>query len=181
MKGLPTTYNGVRFRSRLEAKWAFMFDEFGWDWQYEPFDLDGYIPDFSLGFYKPFIVEIKPLIDKATLFKARGKIVDSGWKGEAAILSHTIDSCPYQPCSEPMHGSFLDSSYCPGSSEGFVWEEFQLFRCRACKKVSICSKYGIWTCRVCGEYDGDGHIDALDGFVQEKWAIAGNRFQWRAE
>lgn len=181
MSGIRTKYKGIRFRSILEAKWAFMFDGFGWEWQYEPFELHGYIPDFSLGFYKPFIVEIKPLVDASILAAAQSKLSSSGWKGEAAIFSHTIDSDRELPGSEPLHGSFLDSSWCPDPDEGFIWEAFQLFRCRSCKTVGICSKYGIWTCRVCGEYDGDHHMDPLDSFVQKLWAEAGNQFQWRPE
>lgn len=42
----PTTYNGVRFRSRLEARWAAFFDLVKWEWEYEPIDLQGWVPDF---------------------------------------------------------------------------------------------------------------------------------------
>lgn len=37
---------GIQFRSRLEARWAYIFDSMGWIWEYEPIDLNGYIPDF---------------------------------------------------------------------------------------------------------------------------------------
>lgn len=46
IRGIPTTYKGIRFRSRAEACWAVLMDELGWAWEYEPIDLDGYIPDF---------------------------------------------------------------------------------------------------------------------------------------
>jgi len=59
---IPTLYKGVRLRSRLEARWACVFDQVYWDWEYEPFDAKGYIPDFiirrRIGNY---IVEIKPI------------------------------------------------------------------------------------------------------------------------
>lgn len=45
---IPTMYAGVQFRSRLEARWAAFFDLAGWRWEYEPFDLEGYIPDFRV-------------------------------------------------------------------------------------------------------------------------------------
>lgn len=61
MQAIPTTYAGVRFRSRLEARWAAFFDLVGWEWEYEPLDLNGYIPDFVLAFAKPLLVEVKPL------------------------------------------------------------------------------------------------------------------------
>ncbi len=46
--GIPTLYHGRRFRSRIEARWAAFFDLANWPWEYEPFDLEGYIPDFVL-------------------------------------------------------------------------------------------------------------------------------------
>ena len=63
---IPTMYNGVQFRSRLEARWAAFFDLCGWQWEYEPFDLDGWIPDFvaqSHPLTRPLLVEVKPLTD----------------------------------------------------------------------------------------------------------------------
>lgn len=44
----PTKYNGVEFRSRLEARWAAFFDLIEWEWLYEPVDLLGWVPDFQL-------------------------------------------------------------------------------------------------------------------------------------
>lgn len=60
IKAIPTTYRGVRFRSRLEARWAAMFDKLGWHWRYEPLDLDGWIPDFIVNDVLP--VEVKPYL-----------------------------------------------------------------------------------------------------------------------
>jgi len=62
IKAHPTIYNGVEFRSRLEATWAAYFDLLGWDgkrhddrlgsnvtsWEYEPIDLNGWTPDFVI-------------------------------------------------------------------------------------------------------------------------------------
>ena len=48
IKPIKTEYSGIIFRSRLEARWAAFFDILGWDWVYEPFDLDGWFPDFLL-------------------------------------------------------------------------------------------------------------------------------------
>lgn len=55
-KSMPTYYRGITFRSRLEARWAIIFDEIGIAWEYEPeaFKLDlfenefHYLPDFYL-------------------------------------------------------------------------------------------------------------------------------------
>jgi len=53
IKAHPTTYNGTQFRSRLEARWAAYFDLAGWDWEYEPVDLNGWSPDFRVEFPCP--------------------------------------------------------------------------------------------------------------------------------
>ena len=53
IKAIETFYNGYHFRSRLEARYAVMFDALGLEWEYEPegFDLGElgrYLPDFFL-------------------------------------------------------------------------------------------------------------------------------------
>lgn len=49
---IPTTYEGIKFRSRLEARWAVFFDSMGIEWDYEPEAFGngfmGYTPDFWL-------------------------------------------------------------------------------------------------------------------------------------
>lgn len=53
IRPIETTYAGVRFRSRLEARWAVFFDALGVKWLYEleGFELPSgrrYLPDFRL-------------------------------------------------------------------------------------------------------------------------------------
>lgn len=52
IKPIETVYNGYKFRSRLEARWAVFFDALRMKYDYEPegFDMDGiwYLPDFWL-------------------------------------------------------------------------------------------------------------------------------------
>lgn len=53
IKAIETVYNGYRFRSRLEARWAVFFDSAGVKYEYEKegFDLGQvgyYLPDFWL-------------------------------------------------------------------------------------------------------------------------------------
>lgn len=61
-KPIPTKYNGVQYRSRLEARWAAFFDQLGIDYyyEYEGFQLPSgwYVPDFFLPSHGWF--EIKP-------------------------------------------------------------------------------------------------------------------------
>ena len=66
IKPIETQYNGHRFRSRLEARWAVFFDALGVRWIYEPEGLliDGkpYLPDFLLPDLG-YLIEIKPATD----------------------------------------------------------------------------------------------------------------------
>jgi len=62
IKAIPTEYAGVHFRSRTEARWAVFFDLVGLKWDYEPFDLEGWAPDFLLRTnIGPVLVEVKPV------------------------------------------------------------------------------------------------------------------------
>jgi len=69
MKAIETVYNGYRFRSRLEARWAVFFDHAGIEYEYEPegFELgDGtrYLPDFYFPEYD-WYAEVKAPRDGA--------------------------------------------------------------------------------------------------------------------
>lgn len=64
LKAIPTHYNGYKFRSRLEARWAVFFDNAGIAYEYEPegfYNSDGacYLPDFYLP-QENMYVEVKP-------------------------------------------------------------------------------------------------------------------------
>ena len=64
IKPIPTVYNGHKFRSRLEARWAVAFDvaKIEWVYEMEGFDLGGgvnYLPDFWLPQVKMW-AEVKP-------------------------------------------------------------------------------------------------------------------------
>lgn len=58
----PTMYRGIMFRSKLEATWARYFDVMQWQWEYEPFYVNGWFPDFVLKGVKDLLVEVKPFI-----------------------------------------------------------------------------------------------------------------------
>ncbi len=62
LKAIDTFYNGHKFRSRLEARWAVFFNHLGipYDYEKEGYDLNGvwYLPDFWIDCWDSFI-EIK--------------------------------------------------------------------------------------------------------------------------
>lgn len=66
IKAIETKYNGFRFRSRLEARWAIFFDMIGLKYEYEVegFEMNGvcYLPDFYiLSLDRWFEIKAKPL------------------------------------------------------------------------------------------------------------------------
>lgn len=70
IKPIETVYNGYRFRSRLEARWAVFFDALGVKYEYEPEGFlteDGttYLPDFFVRDWNCY-VEVKGDRDGAT-------------------------------------------------------------------------------------------------------------------
>ena len=65
VKGIVTNWRYRRYRSRLEARWACMFDLLGWKYEYEPYDLNGWIPDFIILGDAEILVDLKPY----TIFK----------------------------------------------------------------------------------------------------------------
>lgn len=67
LKAIPTIYRGVKYRSRLEARWAVFFDSLGIEhlFEYEGYRLPSgyYLPDFYLpGICYGTFVEIKPFL-----------------------------------------------------------------------------------------------------------------------
>ena len=101
LKALPTTYRRVKFRSRLEARWAVFFDALDLHWEYEPqgFTLDNrkdkhpdscYCPDFLVRTpqNEDMWIEIKPYNVKQNdkFDKFRGLI---GWDTRSLLLSGT--------------------------------------------------------------------------------------------
>lgn len=83
IKAIETVFSGYRFRSRLEARYAVLFEELGVEYQYEPegYDLGEwgyYLPDFYLPKHNAFI-EIKgqqPTVDEINKLAIIGESKD---------------------------------------------------------------------------------------------------------
>ena len=95
IKPIETIYNGYRFRSRLEARWAVFLDSLGVKYEYEPegFRLpDGsmYLPDFRVMCHAsrgqdcepfPLYIEVKGQMDEASAKKIK-EFSYWGWYGK---------------------------------------------------------------------------------------------------
>jgi len=107
IKPIETIYNGYRFRSRLEARWAVFFDEAHIEYQYEPEGYvglwgDWYLPDFYLPQFDIYC-EVKPT-DEA-LRKDAWKIIGVV-DGQQTPISDAglllLGNIPYSPGKHPV-------------------------------------------------------------------------------
>lgn len=179
MNAIETTYKGYKFRSRLEAKWACMFDALGWKWEYEPVDLNGYIPDFYVDFGRQqYFVEIKPAMNRDELRPALTK-------AEAAIRQRDEDVLVLGGSmgSVDDHGRWnptaLMSQYC----YDIVYDVY-FAGCPTCRTIVPLTMYGIWGFPCCAVPNGDnkhyGHELPVDeDSITRAWAVAHNATKWK--
>lgn len=84
---IPTVYGGIQFRSRLEARYACLFDKYGIPFEYEPLDLKNYIPDFLIELPNGTVLlwECKPAVKVTEFRRPARRIAKSGWTGPAIV------------------------------------------------------------------------------------------------
>jgi len=171
---IETRYNGVIFRSRLEAKWAAMFDLLGWGWTYEPTDFNGWIPDFAIHGKDIIYVEVKPVGGFPQ--EVADKLDASGCQDEVLIvgmLGPTWDkvlNCPMVGWLREVCGSGV-----------FWWEPAAMSRWEGADRIGFCHSDGVYNDRITGKYDG-GSFGRGDPVTQEEvtalWREASSRARW---
>lgn len=155
IKSRETRFADHVFRSRLEATWAAFFSLVGWQWEYEPVDLKGWVPDFALiGRKEIVLVEVKPIFDFGDdARETADKIIASKPSVEVLMLGATVGG-NYDNCtpSVPILGWLLEdiSGDC-----GFAWNEAVLGRWGDNDgPIGFCSAIGSFHDRITGGYDG---------------------------
>lgn len=189
INAIETKYKGYQFRSRLEAKWAAFFDLCEWPWSYEPHDLNGWIPDFAIG-YQPTLVEVKPFYRENEWKEAIEKIAKSGCDDVVVLLGADptfetqqnpkfYDAPKIGWLSLPPHDTDPTLNPWPlnfGITEGNG-------------RLGLCSMEGGWwnVIHSASHVDRDDHPNkwcrvSLDRdelhVLTEKWAEACNRSRW---
>jgi DNA-binding transcriptional ArsR family regulator len=170
INAIETKYNGILFRSRLEAKWAAMFDLLRWGWTYEPTDFDGWMPDFAIHGKNIIYVEVKPVTEFPE--EVAEKMKGSGCEEQLLILGMITPRCSWT--DRPMIG-WLSSA-----TEGFALAPFG--RWTVSDRIGFCHSECEFEDRISGKYDGGSwgsggevtqdEIDAL-------WREASNRVRWQ--
>jgi hypothetical protein len=77
MEPIETEYKGYRFRSRLEARWAVIFEWMDVQWKYEPqgFNLPNngrYLPDFLLPNFEAILRQTTPAREAGIWIEVKG-------------------------------------------------------------------------------------------------------------
>ena len=177
---IPTMYRGIRMRSRLEAKWAYFMDGLGWKWEYEPIDLNGWIPDFVIvtpG--APVLVDVKPIFKRDAAIEEKivraighDNIVS---KYEALILA----AAPFSnEEGMPCIGWFVDIAADPTTLEdGPYWDEAVITN-NPDNSYGFVSLYMHWRDRIGCTYSKV--YDARPHDIQQRWNLATNFVQWQA-
>ena len=198
MTGIPTKYKGVQFRSRTEAKWAAFFDLIGWKWDYEPFDLDGWIPDFYIHGEKPLLIEVKaemtysPLLEHVPKIRAAKPQYDVLIVGAVPILEDIPTNSCYNFAPSRLVGPLLIATNKERVIKG-VWSDCSGQNIQASTEHEPLSFYeGHFTCRCTppGLASHESHY-TIKSFnidwpfehdvsgLTDSWAEACNEVQWK--
>lgn len=146
IKAIETHYNGYRFRSRAEARWAVFFDAIGMRYQYEP---EGYKLANSVYYLPDFY-----LPDAGQFFEVKGDLSHISWeeREKAILLANAAGKCVIVG-----DGNFELTGFIPHGfpcSAHFIENALEclpfLGECCSCGTLYFVLEMGF-TCPSCGE------------------------------
>ena len=152
VKAINTIYNGYKFRSRAEARWAILFDALNIKYFYEPegFKLSNgmcYLPDFYLPETDSFF-EVKGILEELDKKKVE-QISDDLRKA----ITIGYPDMTFEASSNYGEGDWILTRK----------EESWLCKCNKCGKYFFIGNQGSWACTnvKCGHYDGDNTANEI--------------------
>ena len=186
---IPTMFNGRQYRSRLEARWAAFLSLCKWDYEYEPDDLDGWIPDFAIwgATGNTVWVEVKPVVafPRSVASKMEHGLPDAyRARGDELLILGTKPSptprLALQESNRPRLG-WLAQTPLRAADGLWHWGDSTFGRWASDAKFGFCHSEshhdritGIHAER-CG-----GHPGAKTSEISRLWAEASNLVQWRS-
>jgi len=192
--GIPTTYAGTRFRSRLEGRWAAFFDLIGWRWIYEPFDTADWIPDFLVQGDALFLVEVGPCEFWSDYSAKAAKPIaafppvnvyceriahETCGHGDDYVVSDAPERVTLIVGTVPLvddAAGLLTSDGTWFGTEHAIWGI-----CSACRQITVTHATGIYRHFPCGHYTGgDTGSPIPDPDLLRLWNQAANPVQWRS-
>jgi len=164
-KGIPTKGpDGIQYRSLAEARWADLFSQFTWKVEYEPVELENYIPDFIVPGERSLLIEVKGgVLELPGLKRYAKKVRESGW--ESAFL--IVGAAPIFEDNRVILGLLYDG----GEPEKAV-----LLWCDQCESYQLSTERGA--CRQCLSTI-DYVIFAEPNDIKKMWIDIKNRYQWK--
>ena len=194
IKAIETHYNGVAFRSRLEAKWAAMFDLLGWQWTYEPTDFNGWLPDFAIWGKTLVYVEVKPVVEfpqdvadridasgcleEVLLVGIRGPVENNSWDKENPTFGWLREMCSI---SEDDTGQKIRYAWSWDRAVLGRWTTSDMSEDNLGEQIGFCNEYMSYQDRITGRHNGGswGRGDMPNIEAEMLWREAGNRVQWK--
>jgi hypothetical protein len=181
MNAIKTMYEGIEYKSRLEADIAWIINKIGYSHKYEPksFLLPSgihYMPDFYVPKIHLWIEGRGYQTEKGeSQIKEFSRLISEGFIMPDGTLFNTPDFgreiMPFEEVNEKGAPDYLIIKYddvqfveynnrfgCSYSNEGIA-----LIRCSHCKKCCFIGT-GSYQCRYCGAWYGNQHIDRMDFF-----------------
>jgi hypothetical protein len=189
----PMVYEGINFRSKLEARWYFFMKNLGWNIEYEP-DIEGivgWIPDFLiLGKGTKVLLEVKPFqtlsdFEGDYASKTINKIENSlkNIKVDAILLVGSSLNLEKASCGGELNfigGKIIRK---PSDDREFYNDNFSYTdRPGGNFRVGVCDE-DIWYHDVINnDHDGGyGLSEENKNFIYECWNKAGSKLQWKPE
>lgn len=181
---VQTTYDGITYRSRLEARWAAFFWRIGWATTYEPFDGDGYLPDFLIHGARPLLIEVKPAVTPSEYESPLPKVtrgVAAHWKHDILVVG--VDPLP-PLLTAPLWMNrqamgLLGQNVAGDGAPDWDFKPGLWITCERCNSPAIFHPEHDFTAAPCGHHDGDGHLGRADfSLIKKAWDAATNDVRW---
>ena len=184
---ITTKMNGRMYRSLLEAKWATFFHGCGWNFEYEPFETNGWIPDFLIRGKENLLVEIKPFT-KLEEFSSQIKKIEKGlwghpyWDVELLLIGVS----PYIGQHDSSNIGWLlenpyETEFCGAEIKDIHPAERKIQSGAALVinegKMGIASDLMSYRDRITGFYEGNLNSPPFHK-VMEIWNECCNKVQW---
>lgn len=180
---IQTKYKGIEYRSRLEARWAAFMSRIGWEFTYEPFDGDGYIPDFIVHGDRPLFIEVKPAMTLKEYFEPFNKVCEGlkYWDHTFLIVGASPIAYTFHNCAGIL-GYVLPENYLGtrdyittlnARDESISWWG----QCEECKLTTPIG-LGYDITEIC-EHDRDKCRHISIQAIEKIWADACNDVKWK--
>ena len=189
----PMVYEGINFRSKLEARWYFFMKNLGWNIEYEP-DIEGivgWIPDFLiLGKGTKVLLEVKPFqtlsdFEGDYASKTINKIENSlkNIKVDAILLVGSSLNLKKADCGNDL--SFVGGKIIRKLANDieFYNDNFSYTdRTAGDFKIGVCDELCWYHDVINNDHDGGYDLSEENkDFVYECWNKAGSKLQWKPE